>query len=84
MLSTVTVLLRPVAACEPVGRATFRVRLRVDSEAALFCPICIQDLPWRHLGGVSNFRQEAKGTSKIAGGAVNQNYSFDCKWRPPI
>ena len=42
------------------------------------------EVPWRHLGGVSNFRQEAKGSSKMADSAVNQNCSFDCKWQPPM
>ena len=53
----------------------------------LFCPICIQGLPQRRLGGVSNFRVERKeaiGSSKMAASATNQNCSFDCKWQPPM
>ena len=48
-----------------------------------FCPICVQGLPPRCLWGVSNFRVEAKGSSKMAAGATNQSCSFNCKWQPP-
>ena len=33
-------------------------------------------------GGVES--GEAKGSSKMAAGATNQNYCFDCKWQSPI
>ena len=36
------------------------------------------------LRGVSNFREEAKGSTKMADGAASENCSFNCKWRPPM
>ena len=49
-----------------------------------FNPICIQGLPWRCLWGISNFKNEAKGSSKMADGSANENCSFNCKWQPPM
>ena len=38
-----------------------------------FCPICIQGLPRRCLWGTSNFRNEGKGSSKMADSSANEN-----------
>ena len=60
-------------------RAAFRVCLRVNSEVTLqrlFAQFALRVC----LGGISNFTQEAKGSSKMA----NQNCSFDYKWQPPM
>ena len=64
----------------------YKVHLRVDFEALRrhFCPICVQGLSRRCLGGVSNLRvarKEAKGSSKMAASPTNQNCSFDGKWQ---
>ena len=47
-------------------------RLQVNS-ATIFSPICFQGLPLRCLWGVSNFRDEAKGSSKMVDGSANEN-----------
>ena len=68
-----------------VARAAFSVCLRVVSEATLrrfLFPICTQDLPQRHCGGISNFKQKAKVSSKMADGAANQNCSFENPFQP--
>ena len=53
-------------------------QLRVNSAMGFFCPMCVQGLPRSHLWGISNFRQEVKGSSKMAtDGTANQNCSFE-------
>ena len=36
------------------------------------------------LGGISNFKLEGNGSSKVAAGATNQNCSLACKWHPSM
>ena len=61
--------------------AAFRVRLWGASEstprgilAEFAFRVCLR--------GVSNFRVEAKGSSKMTHGSANENCSFNCKWQP--
>ena len=58
---------------------TYRVALRVGlsrRRRRFFAQFAFRVCP----GGVSNFRKEVKGSSKMADGAANQNCSFYCKW----
>ena len=71
-------------------------QLQVNSAMA-FSPICVQSLPWRRLWGISNFKQEANGSSKMADGSANEvikatilknpfsqsELVFNCKWPFP-
>ena len=63
--------------------AAFRVCLTVNSESTL--RRFLAQFEFRVcLGGTFNFREEAKGSTKMAASAANQSCSFNCKWQPPM
>ena len=72
-----------------ITRAALRVHLWDDSVTSPWCisaNLCsesVSELPPRHLQ-LQIGAKTVKGSSKIADGSANDNWSFNCKWQLPM